>query len=305
MITPGAALLELAAASQQYFVMCAPFVKERVVAQLLSAAPRGVKPVLYTRWRPDEVAAGVSDTEVLELLRSHEGVVYLHDRLHAKYYRNESGALIGSANLTGAALGWSPNPNIELLIASGVGAVQDIENHLAAESYMATDAIAREVEDVASLLPRQADVPEVAVTSSVGDLWIPSLRVPGDLYIAYLQGAEVLASRSASAAVTDLAVLELPAGLDRSQFRLLVGRRLRNERLFKAIDAFLEQPRRFGEVRQMIGELTGLDRSNSDDAWQTVMRWMLEFLPSRYSRTVRRHSEVITRISGHDREATQ
>src|SRR6478752_6932644 len=116
MTTPGMALMELAAASRREFVMCAPFAKESVVSKVLSAVPKGVRIQLFTRWRPDEVAAGVSDTRVLSVVRSRGGAVYLYDRLHAKYYRNENDALIGSANLTATALGWGSNPNLELLV---------------------------------------------------------------------------------------------------------------------------------------------------------------------------------------------
>src|SRR5690348_14297285 len=86
----GDVLMELAASSREEFVMCAPFAKEAVVERVMSAVPVDVRVVLYTRWRPEEVAAGVSDTQVLQVLRSRGGPVYLHNRLHAKFYRNEN-----------------------------------------------------------------------------------------------------------------------------------------------------------------------------------------------------------------------
>src|ERR1700758_8643 len=108
MIELGDALMDLAASSRCEFVMCAPFAKQAVVSRVMSVVPNDVEVALYTRWRPEEVAAGVSDTQGLPILRSRGGVVYLHDRLHAKFYRNESQVLLGSANLTATALGWSP-----------------------------------------------------------------------------------------------------------------------------------------------------------------------------------------------------
>lgn len=65
----GDAVLDLAASSRREFVMCAPFAKAAVVREVLAAIPEGVQIALYTRWRPDEVAAGVSDTEVLPAVR--------------------------------------------------------------------------------------------------------------------------------------------------------------------------------------------------------------------------------------------
>ena len=145
----GNAVLALAASSQFEFVMCAPFAKEAVVSRIVSALPEGASVKLYTRWRPEEIAAGVSDTGVLAILEARGGVVYLHDRLHAKFYRNENQVLLGSANLTGTALGWSAKPNIELLTAVQKEAVGQVERQLSVESIHATPEIALEVDEIA------------------------------------------------------------------------------------------------------------------------------------------------------------
>jgi hypothetical protein len=275
--------------------MCAPFAKQRVVTEVLSVVPDGVKILLFTRWRPDEVAAGVSDTEVLSVIRSRGGAVYLHDRLHAKYYRNESGALLGSANLTATALGWVPISNLELLVASSDGAINSIEECLKSESVVATDEIAQEVEEIAQLLPMRAEIPQtVASPEPTNNTWVPSLRMPSDLFTAYGRGTTSLASRSAAAAAADLSILDLPTGLNRAQFEILVGHRLRNQPLFRAIDEFLGEPRRFGEVRQLMGHIMGFDRDQAEESWQTTMRWMFEFLPERYSRQTFGYSEVVS-----------
>ncbi|VEG45359.1 Uncharacterised protein [Mycolicibacterium flavescens] len=295
-MTPGDRLLGLAASSRSEFVMCAPFAKQSVVAKLLSVLPVGVEPVLYTRWRPEEVAAGVSDTEVLKVMRSRGGTVHLHDRLHAKYFRNDTSLLIGSANLTGAALGWAPNPNLELLVESRDGDVRELERLLEFECTYATDEIASEIERIAQLLPAPVELVEIPTSAATEMSWIPSLRIPSDLYIAYSRGPSSLASRSAASAASDLAALDLPLGLDESQFRTLVGYRLQSQPLFRSIDDFLHESRRFGEMREMISRLTGLDRGGAEEVWQTVMRWMLEFLPDRYTCDVYRRSEVMSRV---------
>lgn len=137
---------------------------------------------------------------------------------------------------------------------------------------------------------------EAVPSGSDVQVWIPSLRMPADLFTAYSSGTSALAARSAVAAAGDLAVLDLPAGLSRPQFEILVGHRLRSQALFKSIDDLLSQPRRFGEVRQLIGSLAGCGRAEADEHWQTTMRWMLEFLPKRYSHRVFRHSEVVSLV---------
>jgi hypothetical protein len=276
--------------------MCAPFAKEAVVTHVLSVVPDGVEVLLYTRWRPDEIAAGVSDTRVLNVVRSRGGVVYLHDRLHAKFYRNEDRVLLGSANLTATALGWVPTPNLELLVESDFASIVATERVLSIESTVATDQLAYEVNEIAELLPKHAMHEEVSTSTLPMSLWVPSLRMPSDLFTAYSTGTQSLTQRSSAAAAIDLVVLDLPVGLDREQFEILVGHRVRHQPFFQNIDDYLEQPRRFGEVRQKISQLTGFDRAQAEDAWQTTMRWMLEFLPRRYGRDVYRHSEVFSII---------
>jgi hypothetical protein len=293
----GDAVLELAASSQLEFVMCAPFAKQPIVSRIISAVPDGVMVKLYTRWRPEEVASGVSDTGVLAVLQARGGVVYLHDRLHAKFYRNESRVILGSANLTGTALGWSPNPNIELLAAVSPEMVGQVEQQLATQSVQATPELAAEVDEIAEGLQMRVFVPlgQAEEPAETGGLWLPNLRIPGDLFLAYSRGLGSLTSRSSAAAAIDLEMLDLPQGLSKEQFYLLVGNRLRQQPLVVDIDDYLKQPRRFGEVRDRIEQLTAVGREDASDAWQTLMRWLLEFLPDRYNRQVPRHSELFER----------
>ena len=62
------------------------------------------------------------------------------------------------------------------------------------------------------------------------------------------------------------------------------------------IDAYVATPRRFGAVRDLLASKTGQGHSQASDAWQTTMRWLLEFVPDRYRRTVPSHSEVFGRV---------
>jgi hypothetical protein len=289
----GAPLIKLATDARQEFVMCAPFAKEAVVSRVVAAVPSGVRIVLFTRWRPDEVAAGVSDTEVLAVIRSRGGVVYLHDRLHAKFYRNERCSLIGSANLTATALGWAQQPNLELLVASDDSQIDSLERTLIEDSMVATDEIAREVEEIAGLLPTTPYIERIDEEPNPV-MWIPALRMPSDLFTAYSGGAKGLAARSAEAAAADLWVLDVPSGLARDQFELLIGDRLRHQPLFAQIDKFLTEPRRFGEMRDFLSRIAGLDRPQAEESWQAIVRWMLEFLPKRYLHNTFRHTEVVS-----------
>lgn len=112
----GDLLCDAASRAKGRVLLCAPFSKAAVLERLLGFVSSGIEVELFTRWQPDEVAAGVSDTEVLPLLEEHGGSVFLCESLHAKAFCFDDRALVGSANLTDSDLGWSPSPNLELLL---------------------------------------------------------------------------------------------------------------------------------------------------------------------------------------------
>ncbi|QZY29684.1 hypothetical protein [Nocardioides coralli] len=222
----------------------------------------------------------------------------LHDRLHAKYFRSESEVLLGSANLTGAALGWSAPRNLELLIPSPLGVVTKLEDQLRSESIRATATLAHELREIANQLPIRATVAppdELHSPPAVQRPWLPSFRHPADLWLAYRGEQETLSLPGRSAAAQDLAWLELPGGFDEPAFKRVVAGRLMQHPFLTELDDFLVSSQRFGAVRDFLAARFELDREEADLAWQTLMRWLLEFLPARYTVTTARWSEVIQR----------
>ena len=68
--------------------------------------------------------------------------------------------------------------------------------------------------------------------------------------------------------------------------------------IIQEIDNFVQIPRRFGAVRDFLASLlcANIPNVNPERAWQTLMRWLLYFLPSRYALSVPNYSEVFYRI---------
>ena len=77
-----------------------------------------------------------------------------------------------------------------------------------------------------------------------------------------------------------------------------MGTRLLQAKVVQQIDGLLAEPRRFGEIRDLLANTLDLNREEASFAWQTLMRWMLYFLPSRYVRSVPSHSEMLIRRDG-------
>lgn len=309
---PGTQLLHACSTVDRTLVLCAPFIKTLVLTKLLSTISSTVRIEVFTRWRPEEVAAGVSDTGYLDPVERRGGAVYLCDRLHAKYARFDDQALVGSANLTLSALGWSPTPNLELLteLPADTPQLVELEQALRDESVRATADTADEVARVAALLPTFVPSEPATVSSPTTELpacpqsppvaWSPRLREPRDLFLAYSEGHERLTHASAHAVEADLRALDIPSGLERGAFEAIVRTRLLQASIVHRVDHFLDDPHRFGAVRILMQQLLQLDRAEAEHAWQTLMRWLLYFLPDRYQYSVPRHSEVLTRTRKED-----
>nr|WP_239070562.1 MULTISPECIES: phospholipase D family protein [unclassified Streptomyces] len=211
-------------------ILIAPFIKKPIFEAAVDAIPASVETIrCVTRWTPAEVAAGVSDPEIMEVAERDKRVrVMLCPTLHAKIYAADDYCLIGSANLTGKATGRVPGANIELLIkvATAHPEVQRVLGHV--------ESIARSASlELAAIVRRQANLlEETGAASSVPDveskaaaLWYPNTRRPENLYALY-NGRGSFAAAVEAGIIEDLALLDIPAGLDESDFHAAVRSRL-------------------------------------------------------------------------------
>ncbi|MBY0331046.1 MAG: phospholipase D family protein [Acetobacteraceae bacterium] len=175
----GDRLLGHLAAARSRVLLCAPFIKVGVLRSLLRVIPSQVEVEVVTRWLPPEVAVGVSDLEVFDLVAARRGATLkLLDRLHAKIYLSDGNALTGSANLTGPALGWLPNANLELLIGlDRADAALEACLWLVREARIATDTERDRVRDLAnSLKVPRLDLASDVESATAPCLWLPKLR---------------------------------------------------------------------------------------------------------------------------------
>jgi hypothetical protein len=294
-------LRSLCASAETELLLVAPFIKDYVLRDLLQCIRSSVPVATVTRWSPQEIAAGVSDTEIwLQFRRHQHRRLFLRNDLHAKFYRSEGSCLIGSANLTGKALGLCLNPNLELLLDIPLThpTVVQFEEALWKGAIEVNDEIyERTLEMVAALPPVPAEDVELSLpeTSDPSDFacWTPKTRQPEDIVHAYCGQIDELSTTSAATAAMDLAVLRLPSGLDDpAKIRSAVALSLLQMPVFVALDDFLgDGERRFGEVA---GFLSAIDENLDPQlVWQTMFRWLMYFQPSRYAYRRPRHSELI------------
>ena len=124
--------------------------------------------------------------------------------------------------------------------------------------------------------------------------WLPTTRNPDDLYFEYVADTDNLSNDTRRDARMDLSFLQPPPGLSRDEFAAFTGSALLQAPLIREIDDFVQASQRFGAVRDKIQSVLG-PQCDATRAWQTLMRWLLHFLPERYDRTVPRYSEIFVR----------
>lgn len=310
----GSQIHDLFRSARSELLIVAPFVKVKTLERLLENLSCEITIRCVTRWRIDEIVSGVSDLDVWLILRDRpNSELFLCHNLHAKYYRADVAALVGSANVTARALGWSSHPNLELLIPVEVDDfLRNFEKRLFENAIPVDDALYSAIRSAAEQyaasctsvlsIPSidRSDSDESGPETSISEVcWIPKSRYPETLYTAYSAKMDSLASASAKAAMDDLAYLQVPLGLTRQAFEACVATELLLNPLVRRLDRFLETPQRFGAVRDWLTRQDCAQESAFDatSAWQTLMRWLLYFWPQRYRHDVPRHSEIFWRIS--------
>jgi len=314
----GVLLQSLVGEAANKVLLVAPFIKVGAFRQCVAALRSGVSLEVFTRWRPDEVAAGVSDLGVWHEVRKRPGArLYLSHRLHAKLYCSEVRCLVGSANVTSSALGWATPPNLELMLEASAQDPRLIEFErllrLSAvrvddELYERMSALVEEFQSNAPAICAAEDpVPwglptDSLPTASGAHNWIPELRQPEDLYLAYSGDLDALPGYARISAEADLAALSLPVGLNCQAFLGAVPLVLLQMPVVALVDELAQSPQRFGAVVDALRDEYGMQREEAVSAWQALMRWLLYFVPGRYERRVDRHTEMFMRCSETGRE---
>ncbi len=268
-------------------LLIAPFMKVGIVRQLLQAIRPQAKLTVVTRWKVEEIVAGISDLDVWLLVRERpNSSMRLLDHLHAKVYVADDTCLVGSANLTARALDNHGGGNLELLtqVSRSRGDVDPVVAEAFNASVPVTDELYGSlVSAVASAIqPDQLEHAEVR-------RWLPTYRQPSEL----LKAAAGLPSYSDSErqhARQQLRELGLSVA-GRTPCREEVVGSLLTQPL---VAAFLRQlelsgSMRFGEIRSW---LLAWEPAEPSDP-QALVRWMIEFLGDRVEYSRPGFSEVL------------
>jgi len=290
MIVDGERIKELVGGARREVIICAPFIKAKVLGIILGTVPQGVSVRIVTRWLPAEVAAGLSDLEVFDIAkeRAHTELSLL-DALHAKLYLADDDCLVGSANLTASGLGWCPHSNVEILLPAR-RTDADVA-HLLERLRTATPAtfqIRSEIGEQAAALgtPDLNESREVPPDSGrrLATPWLPRCAVPDKLFAVYKNPeTTIVVEGTLAEAKEDLTDLLPPPGMGYDAFIDYVKVTLSQVPSFRRILESIPGRLTDAQGASMIAELRpGLSQAEQEKQWHIVREWIGTFFQDRF-----------------------
>ena len=228
-------MLERILSQAEDVVIAAPYIKANALSRVLANVGADISLVCVTRWKIQDIALGASDVECRTIVNDLGGAFKLHPTLHAKYYRADEKVLVGSANLTYSALGWSAKPNLEILCTAGADFdANAFERQLLDDSREISNkefARWRSIERI-DFQPSLLSVSN----SPYLDTWRPLTRNPDNFLLAY-KGLihEIASTDEQQAALQDLDALQVPVDLTDEQVEDWVSRCLLASQFVQAV----------------------------------------------------------------------
>lgn len=285
----GDRLLSVLSGAKTTVRIAAPFIKLHALERTLGALSDDVDVICVTRWRPEDIASGVCDLEIFDLIKNRKrSVLLIHPHLHAKFFAADTSCLVGSANLSHTALGWRNPSNLELLIELNTSdhGLESWWSRLQGESIKATDAIRSALEHAAAELrasgkpiPRpEADEDSVEEET----VWIPECPRWTGLWEVYTGDEDQLPKSALSSANSDLAVLALPPGLDRTSFEAAVKAAFRSSQIFWEITQLTQIGLSDDFAQALLVEKCGIRSKDTARRWQYIKQWLSDLYPDEF-----------------------
>ena len=278
--TQGARIRSLFEGASGEVTVISPFIKLGALRSLLDVIPSDTRLRCITRWLPREIAAGVSDPEILDMLEERGNFrLSLVDRLHAKLYIAGGLCLTGSSNVTFAGLGEGGDyKNIEVLVevsAHDPGIVATLEE-ISQSERPATRAMAQTVRRLADSLSTSA-----TSQTNLDAPWFPGSRRPEHAYRFYKHPPSGYTGAADRILLVDLASSNLQPGLDEDEFKTAIRSLLAAIPTAKVLlDATEDMTLTRADAHSYLETIAG-DEFSTNDLWVAFVNWMAYFFPDR------------------------
>lgn len=288
----GDEIVRILSAAKSEVIIVAPFIGKSALSRLVDALPPDIESRVVTRWRPEDIIAGVSDLRILDITKTRGIPLFLRNDLHAKLYVADNKCLVGSANVTETALGWRAPSNLELLVPVDREdlIIREFIGDLFQNTVLANDLqryrLQRLLDDVG---PQENFGISSVVDASTPNLlpvsWTPTIKTPEDLYALY-SGDEQRVLRSAiDVTRTELRRFRVPYGLNEANFRLWIGAMLAQTPIVEKTINYIEQNAYISEnIFHDLLSNVGADAEEYPvrDRMIVLQRWLEYFLAGDY-----------------------
>ena len=289
MVADGERIKNLVQGASRKVVLCAPFIKSKVLCTVLGVIPSNVQVQIVTRWSPIEIATGVSDIEVYDVANDRQNTeLRLLEELHAKIYIADDQCLVGSANLTARALGWADVHNIELMIQTDTSnpSVMFLLRHLEG-AELATLATKKDMEDAVKNV-ESIDLSKIEEMTGDEDsrrkVWLPRCAAPEKLYEIYNDPeTKIVAEGTKKDGKADLRDLFVGKGLSPGDFSVSIQDSLLIMPAFARIVEKVPQGITDESGIDLIAkERPELDEIDVPNQWRIVRDWIRVFFDDRF-----------------------
>ena len=274
--TQGDRIRALFGGAQGEVAIIAPFIKVGALISLLEVVPPDTHLRCVTRWLPREVAAGVSDPEILDVLEERgRFTLTLVDSLHAKLYIAGDDCLAGSSNVTLPGLGETSDGNIEVLVATTIQdpGVASTLGDIAEAERPATRTLAEATRRLADSLAQPAAEPDGEKP------WFPHSRRPEHVFRLYSRPPTGYLVEADRVLLSDVAGSNVPPGLEEKEFRTEIRALLATIPLAEALlDTTEDVTLTRADAHSHLALLATSDFS-TNDLWLAFVNWMAYFFP--------------------------
>lgn len=281
-----------------------PFIKEKSLEEVIK---RVQTREVIIRWRLEDLIRGVSDLEIFELCENNNIKLYRHPNIHLKALVNDKGqCFMGSMNLTSRGIRIPDTNNFNYELATIVDSISFEDKlyfeQIKSESVLVTRQIYEEFKSQLGKVEKiQISYPDFDLSKHRPnkDFLLSALPMTSTIDTLYdiYYGHYSDNSEEQNCAVHDLALYQIPQGLDRTEFIQLLSERFFESLFIKSFLSVIDTQEGiyFGRCKEWI-------HSNCEDVplprrWeitsniQILFHWIVELGKGKYKVDVPNHSE--------------